>query len=885
VVQRRISNPGQEAHHGMDVVVVESPTKARNINKYLGAGYRVLSSYGHVRDLPEKDGSVRPEEDFRIIYELLADKEKRVAEIARALKDADHLYLATDPDREGEAISWHLLAALKDRGAINGVDIRRVVFHEITKRAVLEAMHHPRDLQGGLIDAYQARRALDYLVGFTLSPVLWRKLHGARSAGRVQSVALRLICERENEIEAFRPQEYWSIQAAFTTPSDATFDARLSGLDGKKLEKFDIPSETDARRAVAAIEARQFRVESLEKKQVQRHPAPPFATGTLQQEAARKLGFSAERTMRTAQRLFEGVNLAGEMVGLITYMRTDSVQVSAEAMEAARRQIAKAYGDRYLPEKPRAYKTRTKNAQEAHEAIRPTDMGRAPQAVGRFLDDDQRRLYELIWKRTLASQMASAVLDRVVAEIGSADRQVGLRATGSTVAFDGFLRLYQEGRDDPAQDDEEGGLLPPMAPGDPLRRGEITPRQHFTEPPPRYTEASLVRRLEELGIGRPSTYATIISVLQDRNYVRLESRRFVPEERGRLVTAFLVAFFDQYVQPEFTADLETQLDEIAAGLRHWKHVLRDFWDPFSEQVDEVKERRIAEVIEALNELLAPHLFPPRADGTDPRACPQCGSGRLSLKIGRYGAFVGCSNYPECRYTRRLVEPAAADPEQIEVKERILGVDPGTGEEIRLRRGPYGPYVQRGEGEGAKRSSLPPNLSPDQLDLETAQKLLALPRELGRHPETGQPIEVGINRYGPYIKHDRFVRLGPEDDVLTTGMNRALALLEDAAKRTRPGPKVLKELGPHPKDKKPVVLYQGRFGPYVKHGRQNASLPKGHDPGALTLEEAVNLLQQKAAKGKAASGARTAAGAKARANGPRKTAAKATGQRGSRASQS
>jgi DNA topoisomerase I len=855
----------------MDVVVVESPTKAKNINKYLGAGYRVLPSYGHVRDLPEKDGSVRPDEDFRIIYELLADREKRVAEIARALKTADHLYLATDPDREGEAISWHLLAALKERKAINGVGVRRVVFHEITKRAVLEAMRQPRDLHDGLIDAYQARRALDYLVGFTLSPVLWRKLHGARSAGRVQSVALRLICERENEIEAFRAQEYWTIQAAFTTPRDATFEARLTLLDGRKLDKFDIATEAEARRAVAAIEARAFQVESLEKKQVQRHPAPPFATAALQQEAARKLGFSAERTMRTAQRLFEGVNLDGETVGLITYMRTDSVQLSGEALAACRRQIAQVYGDRYLPEKPRAYKTRTKNAQEAHEAIRPTDVGRTPQAVGRFLDDDQRRLYELIWKRTLASQMASALLDRVTAEIASADRQVGLRATGSTIAFDGFLKLYQEGRDDPAEDDENGGLLPPMAPGDPLRRGAITPRQHFTEPPPRYTEASLVRQLEELGIGRPSTYAAIISVLQERNYVRLENRRFVPEERGRVVTAFLVGFFDQYVQPGFTADLETQLDEIAAGSRHWKQVLREFWDPFSEQVDEVKERRVAEVIEALNELLAPHLFPPREDGRDPRVCPICGTGQLSLKLGRFGAFVGCSNYPECRFTRRLGEPDAAGQEEAELKERVLGADPETGEEIRLRRGPYGPYVQRGAGEAARRSSLPPNLSPDQLDLATALKLLVLPRELGRHAETGQPIEVGINRYGPYIKHDRFVRLGPEDDVLTIGMNRAMALLQDAAKRTRPGPKVLRELGPHPKDRKPVVLYQGRFGPYLKHGQQTASLRKGHDPDELTLEEAVTVLEAKAAKGGGSRGAR--------GNGAGKRAPKAANQRG------
>ncbi|MGH6900025.1 MAG: type I DNA topoisomerase [Geminicoccaceae bacterium] len=849
----------------MDVVVVESPTKARSINKYLGSGYRVLSSYGHVRDLPEKDGSVLPDEDFRIIYELLADREKRVAEIARALKDAKHLYLATDPDREGEAISWHLLAALKERDAIDGVDVKRVVFHEITRRAVLEAMRHPRDLHDGLIDAYQARRALDYLVGFTLSPVLWRKLQGSRSAGRVQSVALRLICEREAEIEAFRPQEYWSIQAAFTTPQGAEFAARLSLLDGKKLEKFGLAGEADARRAIAAIEARGFRVESVEKKQVQRHPAPPFATATLQQEASRKLGFGADRTMRTAQRLFEGVNLNGETVGLITYMRTDSVQLSGEALAACRRQIAQAYGERYLPDKPRAYRTRTKNAQEAHEAIRPTDLGRTPQAIGRLLEDDQRRLYELIWKRTMASQMASAVLDRVVADLASADQQVGFRATGSTVAFDGFLKLYQEGRDDPAQDDDDGGLLPPMAPGDPLRRGAITPKQHFTEPPPRYTEASLVRKLEELGIGRPSTYASIISVLQDRNYVRLESRRFVPEDRGRLVTAFLVAFFDQYVQPGFTAYLEDQLDDVAAGARHWKQVLREFWDPFSDQVDEVKERRVAEVIDALNELLAPHLFPPRDNGADPRACPLCGDGRLSLKLGRFGAFVGCSNYPECRFTRRLGMPAADGEEKPEAKERPVGVDPESGEEIRLRHGPYGPYVQRGQGEAARRSSLPPNLPADRIDLEIARKLLALPRALGKHPETGQPIEAGINRYGPYIKHERFVRLGPDDDVLSIGMNRAMALLEDAGSKARPAPKVLKELGPHPKDKKPVVLYRGRFGPYLKHGKQNASLRKGHDPDTLTLEQAVTLLQEKAAKGKG----KATAGGKAAPNAARR----------------
>jgi DNA topoisomerase I len=854
----------------MDVVVVESPTKARTINKYLGEGYTVLSSYGHVRDLPEKDGSVLPDEDFRIIYQPLEDKKKRISEIARALKGAKHLYLATDPDREGEAISWHLLAALQEMGAVNGVEVKRVVFHEITRRAVLDAMAHPRDLHEDLIDAYQARRALDYLVGFTLSPLLWRKLQGSRSAGRVQSVALRLICEREAEIEAFRPQEYWSLEADFATPAGNTFAARLARLDGRKLDKFDLASEADARRAVAEVERRAFAVESVEKKQVQRHPAPPFTTASLQQEASRKLGFSASRTMRTAQRLFEGATLGGETVGLITYMRTDSVQLSGDAIAACRRQVASAYGERYLPKEPRAFRTKTKNAQEAHEAIRPTDLARTPQAIGRFLEDDQRRLYELIWKRTLASQMASAVLDRVTVEIGSEDGQVGFRATGSTIAFDGFLKLYQEGRDDPAQDEDESErLLPAMAKDDALKRGEIRPRQHFTEPPPRFSEASLVKRLEELGIGRPSTYASIISVLQDRNYVRLEGRRFVPEDRGRLVSAFLVAFFDKYVQPGFTADLESRLDDVAAGGRHWKEVLREFWEPFQGVVGEVSERRVAQVIEALNDFLGPQLFPPREDGVDPRACPLCADGRVSLKFGRYGAFIGCSNYPECRYTRPFGMRADEIDQQPKEKERILGVDPASHEEVKLMVGPYGPYVQRGEGDTLKRSSLPPGLDPAELDLQTALALLTLPRTVGTHPETGKPIEAGINRYGPYIRHDRFVRLGPEDDVLSIGMNRAMALLAEARGSGRPAPELLKELGPHPADGKPVTLHKGRFGPYVKHGKVNASLPKSEDAQAFSLDAAVALLDKKSAKG----GGRGAKAGKAKANGPATKAVK------------
>jgi DNA topoisomerase I len=833
----------------MNVVVVESPTKAKTINKYLGPDYTVLSSYGHVRDLPEKDGSVLPDEDFRIIYDVLDDKKRRIDEIARAMKGAERLYLATDPDREGEAISWHVLAALAEKGATRGVDVKRVVFHEVTRRAVLEAMAHPRDLDEHLIDAYQARRALDYLVGFTLSPVLWRKLRGSRSAGRVQSVALRLICEREAEIEAFRSEEYWTIEAQLRTPKGDSFTTRLVSLDGKRLQKLSLTSEADAKRAVAMIEERDLAVASVERKQVTRNPAPPFSTSTLQQEAARKLGFSADRTMRTAQRLFEGIELGGETVGLITYMRTDSVQLSNDALAACRGVIGERYGRDYLPEQPRRFKSRTKNAQEAHEAIRPTDPARLPGEVGRFLDDDQRRLYELIWQRTLASQMAAAIMDRVTAEIGSRDDRVGLRATGSTIAFDGFLRLYQEGRDDPSKDeDEEGRLLPAMAKGDALGKDSVTPSQHFTEPPPRYTEASLVKRLEELGIGRPSTYASIISVLQDRNYVRLESKRFVPEDRGRMVNAFLVAFFDRYVQPAFTADLEGRLDGVAAGELFWKDLLRDFWGPFREQVDEVKERRVAEIIDALNEALAPSLFPAQEDGSDPRRCPGCESGTLSLKFGRYGAFIGCSNYPECRFTRKLGEGANGGDGGGEARERLLGVDPETREEVWLRSGRFGPYLQKGTGEHIKRSSLPPGVEQDDLDLDKALALLALPREVGIHPETGKPVQAGINRYGPYIHHDgRFVRLGPDEDVLAIGMNRALSLLAEAG-RGRAGPELLRELGEHPGDGHKVVVLKGRFGPYVKHGRTNASLPKGKSVDQLTLEEAVAMIAAKSGKG-------------------------------------
>src|SRR5215468_1028731 len=638
----------------MNVVIVESPAKAKTINKYLGPGYQVIASFGHVRDLPPKDGSVRPGSDFDMDWEVDKKAEGRLKEIAQAVKSADRLILATDPDREGEAISWHIAEELQRRKALGDIDVKRVVFNEVTKTAVLEAMRNPRELNQELIDAYLARRALDYLVGFTLSPVLWRKLPGSKSAGRVQSVALRLICEREAEIEIFKPREYWSIEALFKTAAGDEFKARLTHLDGRKLDKFDLPDQATAEAAVAKIMAgAPFEVASVERKTVRRNPFSPFTTSTLQQEASRKIGLSASRTMRIAQKLYEGVNLGGETVGLITYMRTDGVTLSNEAIASCRFYIDRVFGMKYLPPEPRVYKSTAKNAQEAHEAIRPTDMDRRPQDVARYLDADEQRLYELIWKRTLASQMESAVLDQVAVDVSGGAGGVTLRATGSVIVFDGFLTLYQEDRDDPAEDEEAGGRLPNLAQGQPVTRETVTPEQHFTLPPPRYSEASLVKKLEELGIGRPSTYASIIQVLQDRKYVRLEKRRFVPEERGRIVTAFLAEFFHRYIQYDFTADLENQLDDISGGHTGWKKVLEDFWRDFSTAIDGAKNLRGMQVVAALDEALGPHFFPPQSDGSDPRACPACGTGRLGIKLSHYGGFIGCSNYPECKMTRPM----------------------------------------------------------------------------------------------------------------------------------------------------------------------------------------------------------------------------------------
>jgi len=842
----------------MDVLVVESPAKAKTIGKYLGPGYTVLASYGHVRDLPAKDGSVRPDEDFAMDWEVDSSSQKRIEAIAKAVTKGSKLYLATDPDREGEAISWHVLDILARKKALQDVDVKRVTFNAITKQSVLDAVAHPRDLDQPLIDAYLARRALDYLVGFTLSPVLWRKLPGSRSAGRVQSVALRLICEREAEIEVFKSREYWTVDALFDTAKKQTLKARLTHLDGRKLDKFDLDTRERAEQAKREIERRAFAVSAIDRRQVRRNPPPPFITSTLQQEASRKLGLGAATAMRIAQRLYEGVDIGGETVGLITYMRTDGVQLAPEAIGQTRRLIEDKYGPSYLPQAPRVYTSKAKNAQEAHEAIRPTDLFRTPQDVAAYLDKDQLGLYELIWKRTVASQMESAVLDQVTVDIASADKTVQLRATGSVIRFNGFLTLYDEGRDEKSEEDENAAILPDVAENEALDRREVIPEQHFTEPPPRYSEASLVKKLEELGIGRPSTYASIIEVLQRRNYVKLDRKRFIPEDRGRIVTAFLQTYFPRYVEYDFTAHLEEELDEISDGKIDWRQVLREFWQAFSGAVGETKDLRVKEVLDKLDEELGPHFFPANDNGgKSPRDCPSCANGRLGLKLGKFGAFIGCSNYPECKFTRKL---GIVDPEKDAQSganldgPKILGTDPATGKVVTLRNGPYGLYVQLGEPEGKekpKRASLLKGMTPDDLTLEKALAILSLPRELGPHPEDKDAVLAGVGRFGPYVRHGAKYKSIPADEsVLDIGMNRAVALLAEAKAvgRGRAAAKPIRTIGPHPGDEAPIELYEGRYGVYVKHGGINATVPRDLKPEELTVEQAVARLAERASKG-------------------------------------
>ncbi len=837
-----------------DVVVVESPAKAKTINKYLGGNFTVLASFGHVRDLPPKDGSVRPEQGFAMDWAADERGNRQVGAIAKALKGADRLWLATDPDREGEAISWHVRAMLEEKKALKGVEVQRITFNEITKTAVQYAMQHPRDLDQPLIEAYLARRALDYLVGFTLSPVLWRKLPGSRSAGRVQSVALRLVCEREAEIEAFRPREYWTVEAHLTTPAGAPFSARLTHLDGRKLDQFDLNNAEKAAAAKAAVEAGRFDVASVERRRVKRNPQPPFTTSSFQMDASRKLGLGAQAAMRVAQQLYEGVDIGGETVGLISYMRTDGVQMAREAIAAIRSHVGEAYGPDYLPGAPREYSTKAKNAQEAHEAIRPTDVARTPGEMARYLNDEQRRVYELIWKRAVASQMQSAELDQVTVDVASGGTR--LRATGSIVAFDGFLKLYREATDEAPEGDsrDESRMLPPMNERDPLRRDRVAAEQHFTQPPPRYSEASLVKRMEELGIGRPSTYASILSVLRDRNYVRMENRRFVPEDRGRLVTAFLTSFFERYVDTGFTAGLEEQLDEVSDGRLEWRAVMEAFWRDFSNAVEQTRELKISDVIDALDQDLGEHFFPAREDGGDPRLCTSCGTGRLGLKLGRHGSFIGCSNYPECQYTRRLAI-GADEADTLKEGMRELGHHPDTGEDITVRRGPYGVYVQQGAPDPAdkkarpRRTSLPRGLEGDSITLEQALGLLSLPREIGAHPVTGERMEAGIGRFGPYVKMGSiYASLDRDDDVLSIGLNRAVDALQKKLESVR-------TIGPHPKTGEAMLVKKGRFGPYVQSGQVVANVPRGVAMEEVTADQAAALLAEKGKPLKAKPGAR------------------------------
>lgn len=838
-----------------NLLIVESPAKSKTIKKYLGKDFEVLPSVGHVRDLEPVDGAVDVENDFAMKWKILPGKQKNITAIAQAVKNAENIFLSPDPDREGEAIAWHLYDILNKKKAFDGKNVKRVVFNEITKSAIQKAMKEPREIDQNMVDAYLARRALDFEVGFKLSPVLWKKLPGSKSAGRVQSVALRVLCEREDEIEKFIPVEYHSIEGKFVTEEGKEFNSKLSYYNGTKLDKFSIKTSDEGGKIVEALSSKDYSVAAIEKKQSQRRPYAPFTTSTLQQDASRKLGFAAKHTMRVAQKLYEGIDLGGETVGLITYMRTDSVSLSKEAVEGARGFIGKQFDNKYLPEKPIYYANKSKNSQEAHEAVRPTNLARTPKSVHGFLDKDQFRLYELIWKRTVASQMANAVINQVAVDISSDDKQSVFRATGSMVGFDGFLVLYNESKD---EKEEDSKMLPKMEEGQSVDKKSITDEEHFTQAPPRYTEASLVKKLEEMGIGRPSTYANILDVIQLRNYARIEKKRFICEDRGRIVVAFLKDFFAKYVEYDFTAGMENNLDEIANGEKKWKNVMMDFWTPFMEAVGKAHELSNEEVADKLTNDLALHLFHLK-DGDsieEARKCPDCGNGKLSLKLGKFGGFIGCSNYPECRYTRQL----AINPDDKYVDEKNArsaedgNIDFGEvkGKKLTLRKGPYGHYVQLGEmekgtSEKPKRVSLPKGVAPEDIDEKKAKFLIALPKKIAEDAE-GNKIEVGIGRYGPYIKKgSAFVSIPADQDIFSISKELALDL---AGKARESAKKVTAEtLGKDPKGKDVLYYASGRYGPYVKLGKKSASVDKDLQNKIaagekLTLEIALDLLSKK-----------------------------------------
>ena len=829
----------------MKLVIVESPAKAQTINKYLGNDYKVIASVGHIRDLPSKDGAVKPDENFKMSWEMNKDKDKVVKEIIGALKSADSLILATDPDREGEAISWHLKEILDHKKTTTGKPVERVVFNEITKSAVLEAMKKPRGINSELVEAYLARRALDHLIGFSISPILWRKLPGSRSAGRVQSVALKLICEREIEIEKFNIEEYWSISSIFSTVKDEKFSSRLTFLNSQKLAKMDIKNEKEADLALQDIKKSKFNISKIELKRVKRNPLPPFTTSTLQQEASNKLGFSASRTMRVAQKLYEGINIGSETSGLITYMRTDGVQLSSQAIEELRNEITSRHGENYIPSKPRVYKSKAANAQEAHEAIRPTLISRDPESISEFLDSDQNKLYALIWKRTISSQMQSAELDETAADITNQDQSIIFRANGSQVIFPGFY-IYR--------DREDNRLLPKLIENEKVDLIDVKSEQHFTQPPPRYTDASLIKKMEELGIGRPSTYASILQVLVNRNYVEKEKGRHIPQERGRILTAFLNNFFGKYIEYDFTADLEKQLDKVSDGKLNYKNLLKEFWDSFKPHLNKMTELERDKILEALEKELAELFFPSDdiKNGTPNRKCPTCSNGNLGLELGKYGAFIGCSNYPECKFTKQI----ASNQDQNENNDNenfipgndgVLGIDPATGLNVFIKKGPYGIYLQLGDEKKPKRTSIPKQVSAKDIDLQKALAFLSLPRLIGQHPESGQDISAGIGRYGPYLKYDiNFISLPADETVINLGLNHAVVLIAENSE------KLGKVLGDHPDGGGKIFVKSGRFGPYVEHNKLRATLPKDISIEEINLDKAIELLIAKAARPKRSS---------------------------------
>ena len=825
----------------MKLVIVESPAKAQTINKYLGSDYKVIASVGHIRDLPSKDGAVLPNDNFKMSWEMHKDKEKVVKEIIGELKSADSLILATDPDREGEAISWHLKEILNSKKTIMQKPVERVVFNEITKNAVLDAMKKPREINTELVEAYLARRALDHLIGFSISPILWRKLPGSKSAGRVQSVALKLICEREIEIEKFNVEEYWSISSIFLKNNNENFSAKLNVLDNKKLLKMDLKNEDDANQALDKIRKSSFNISKIETKRVKRNPLAPFTTSTLQQEASNKLGFGASRTMRIAQKLYEGINIGSETTGLITYMRTDGVQLSSQAIDELRNEITNRHGKDYIPQTPRVYKSKAANAQEAHEAIRPTSISRDPENMSQYLDNEQLKLYELIWKRTISSQMQSAELDETAADISNKDMSINFRANGSQVYFPGFF-VYRDREDDK--------ILPKLVENEEVDLEKADGEQHFTQPPPRFTDASLIKKMEELGIGRPSTYASILQVLINRSYVEKEKGKHIPQERGRILTAFLNNFFGQYIEYDFTADLEKKLDKVSDGKLNYKKLLEEFWDGFKPHLNKMSELERDKILDALENELS-DLFFPKEDltnnGEPNKKCPTCSNGKLGLELGKYGAFIGCSNYPECKFTKQIAsnenkEENDANSTFMPNDDGILGIDPESGLNAIIKKGPYGIYLQLGDEKKPKRTSIPKLVEAKGIDLQKALAFLSLPRLIGKHPETGQDISAGIGRYGPYLKYDiNFISIPADETVINIGLNHAVVLIGENSE------KLGKVLGDHPDGNGKVLAKSGRFGPYVEYNKIRATLPKSISLEEINLDQAIELIIAKAAK--------------------------------------